>query len=424
MNSWDILIEINGKQHQIGSIRGNDATDAMFQYDRNYLQREQAAPISIGLPLTETPIEPSRTRTFFEGLLPEGFTRRSVAGWLHLDENDYLAILGALGQECLGAIKVVGQQSHSVRASYEQLSIEQVKELAKEGARKSAELVTKSHLSLTGASGKVGLYYQEGDWFMPCGDAPSTHIVKQSHVRLDSIVLNEQLCMMTAGKMGIPVPESFIVNVGTGQEDEVLFASKRYDRILDDTCEELFHIKKPKRLHQEDFSQALGIPSQYKYERKGEQYLSRMFELLRKCSANPIEDSLKLWDQVVFDFLVGNTDNHIKNHSLLYAPDLQSVRLAPAYDMLSTCIYESSTKDMAFHVGGVYAIDEMDRICFQRAASWCGIGEKIAMKHFDALANCFEATLKEAAECLAAEGMEYARTLQKRIVECGGYRRL
>ena len=63
---------------------------------------------------------------------------------------------------------------------------------------------------------------------MPIGEAPSTHIVKQSHVRLKKIVSNEQLCLMTAKNLGIDVPESFIVT--TNSDDEtVLFATKRYD---------------------------------------------------------------------------------------------------------------------------------------------------------------------------------------------------
>ena len=93
------------------------------------------------------------------------------------------------------------------------MSAEEVKRLAQEGATESAELVTKAHLSLTGASGKVGLYYdnEKDEWYLPYGDAPSTHIVKQSHVRLKNIVANEQLCLLTAKKLGIEVPESFIV---------------------------------------------------------------------------------------------------------------------------------------------------------------------------------------------------------------------
>lgn len=80
------------------------------------------------------------------------------------------------------------------------------------------------------ASGKVGLYYKidTNEWYLPIGAAPSTHIVKQSHVRLDGIVTNEQLCLQTAKNLGIDVPDSFVINVGTGKDEEVLFATHRY----------------------------------------------------------------------------------------------------------------------------------------------------------------------------------------------------
>ena len=65
---------------------------------------------------------------------------------------------------------------------------------------------------------------------MPFGTAPSTHIVKQSHVRLSGIVANEQLCLRTAKILGIDVPESFIISVGTGEH--ILFATKRFDRLM------------------------------------------------------------------------------------------------------------------------------------------------------------------------------------------------
>ena len=67
--------------------------------------------------------------------MPEGFTRRSVAQWLHLDENDYLSILHQLGKECLGAIRVL-KEGEAQTASYEMITKEQVKALAAEVAQK------------------------------------------------------------------------------------------------------------------------------------------------------------------------------------------------------------------------------------------------------------------------------------------------
>ena len=201
-----ISIEKNGRMVPVGSISGEDYRTARFSYRDEYLDDADAVPVSISLPLQRESFSAEQTRQFFEGLLPEGFTRRSVAQWLHLDENDYLSILHQLGRECLGAIRVL-KEGETQTASYEMITRQQVKALAAEGAQKSAEIVTRSHLSLTGASGKVGLYYDStgNQWYLPQGTAPSTHIVKQSHVRLEGIVTNEQLSMMAAAKCGIEV---------------------------------------------------------------------------------------------------------------------------------------------------------------------------------------------------------------------------
>ena len=64
--------------------------------------------------------------------------------------------------------------------------------------------------------------------------------------------------------------------------------------------------------------------------------MKKMFDLLRRYSASPIEDQIKLWEIIVFHWLIGNTDGHIKNFSLVYDANLKAVRLAPAYDIVST----------------------------------------------------------------------------------------
>lgn len=356
MRNLGVWIEIGGLQTYVGRIIGEKEEDARFSYAEEYLSGNIARPISIHLPLSENAFSVDDTRNFFEGLLPEGFTRRCVAGLLHTDANNYLSLLAGLGNECLGAIKITDENNEVVNADYQKLTIDEVSQLAREGAMETAELVTKSHLSLTGASGKVGLYYDENnkDWYLPKGAAPSTHIVKQSHVRLDGIVTNEQLCMMTAGNMGIEIPESFIVNVGDGRDEEVLLATKRYDRAIKDGLKKINGLSVPYRLHQEDFSQAMGISAHNKYESDNAGYLKMMFEIIRQKSFNPIADQLKMWDICIFNYLIGNTDNHIKNVSLLYDEELKTVRLAPAYDILSTVIYTSSTRDMAFSIGNEY----------------------------------------------------------------------
>ena len=422
MKTLIVSIERNGKMMKVGAISGNGVSDSRFQYSEEYLCDLDAVGLSISLPLQNQPYSAIQTSNFFEGLLPEGFTRRTVAQWMHVDEGDYLSILHGLGRECIGAISIT-EVGEDVGASYERLTEEQVRELAAEGVTKSAELVTKTHLSLTGASGKVGLYYDADTdaWYLPRGMAPSTHIVKQIHVRLDAIVTNEQLSLMTARRCGITIPNSFIINTGSGEDHEVLFATERYDRLLStEDSRSISRMPCPLRLHQEDFAQALGIPSSGKYEREQDHYMKAMFDLLRQYSADPIADQIRLWDIIVFDYLIGNTDAHIKNFSILYGADLKRVRLAPAYDIVSTTVYEQSTRDMAFRIGGVQTIDDITVDSFRTAAREAGIGERMAMRRFEIMCERFVPALRQSALELASNGYPNAIEMEKRILSSGG----
>lgn len=425
MRRLSVFIEINGNSEYVGEIAGTDSGDACFTYADSYMENPEHRAISIGLPLVEKTFDAQRTRIFFEGLLPEGFTRRCVAEWMHMDENDYVSILAGLGRECLGAIKIVDESEEAIIPEYRELSAGEVYALASEGATESAELVTKSHLSLAGASGKVGLYYNEKEakWYLPIGEAPSTYIVKQSHVRLKKIVANEQLCLLTAKYLGIEIPESFIITTDGMDDEAVLFATKRYDRKIVENSKILNGMPVPCRLHQEDFAQALGIAASHKYEKNNEGYLKKIFDVLRAHSTDPITDSLKVWDICIFNYLIGNTDNHIKNLSLLYGEDLKSIRLAPAYDIVSTMIYKSSTENMAIAINGTCNINEISREDFEKAASEVGLGAKMAMKRFDAMVNGFTDAINRAKGELKAQGFEHVEQICEMIMEKGGIRK-
>ena len=416
MRKYNVFVEIRGKQIRVGKIEGSSYEDACFSYDEDYLS-ENGKAVSISLPLQVKPFSPEKTRIFFDGLLPEGFLRRTIATNMHFDENDYLSILYNLGRECIGAIRI-DENDREEKSGYERITSKQVEELAAEGTTKSTEIVIKTHLSLTGASGKVGLYYddKEKKWYLPYGLAPSTHIVKQSHIRLDGIVTNEQLSMLAASKCGISVPESFIINVGKGIDSEVLFATKRFDRITDETSDLIDGLKRPFRIHQEDFAQAMGIASFEKYETEGQNYAEKMFEMIRNYASNPMEDQLALWNRIVFNYALGNTDAHIKNYSLLYDSDMERVRLAPAYDMLSTVIYESATRNISFNIGGKINLDRIDENDFRILASKVGLGEKTAMDNYQKVLNLFEKAVKEAAEELQEIGFENAGSIAERIL--------
>lgn len=415
-----VSIEVNGEQNIVGYLRGHDYSDTTFQYDSDYMSCSGRMPVSLSLPFRGDAFDAVTTRRFFEGLLPEGFTRKAVAQWLHFSEDDYVSILHSLGKECLGAIRI-SDKDDSDDSGYSRLSVRDVARLAGEGAVKSAEMVVGSHLSLAGATGKVGLYYDGAadEWYQPTGLAPSTHIVKQSHVRLDGIVLNEQFCLLTAKKCGIKTSNSFIVNTGKGNDREVLLASERYDRRITGSRKQINGLAAPLRLHQEDFAQALGISSSEKYEKLGDAHMKKAFDLLRRYSSSPIEDQLQLWNMIIFNCLIGNTDGHLKNFSLLYSPDMKSIRLAPAYDIISTVVYPASTRNMAFAVGGDYLIDDISEQTFRKAAKEAGLGEKMALGCLYTMLGKLEESMSESASILEEQGFSKVHSLQRSILENG-----
>ena len=421
MKCLSVYLEIQGEQKHVGDITGTSYLDASFCYSEDYLDASYATPISVSLPLSESPFSPERTKCFFEGLLPEGFSRKAVSNWIKTDEADYITILSVLGRECLGAIKIVEDDHDAGEDGYELLSMARVKELAGEGATKATQILMETHLSLAGATGKVGLFYDEekGNWYLPKGNASSTHIVKQSHVRLSQIVLNEQLCMLTAKGIGIDVPESFIINTGKGADDEILFAIRRFDR-TNGSGRFYNNLQIPLRLHQEDMAQAMGIPASEKYEREPASYLRRMFDVIRENAVDPINEQRRLWKRICFQFLIGNTDCHIKNLSLLYSEDLKRITLSPAYDIVCTKLY-NLTNQMSFFLGGEIDMDKMNRSTFGKASEEVGLTERMALSIFDEVADHFEKALDGAASELCESGFSEAVAMKDKILTCGGY---
>ena len=66
---------------------GQGFFDARFQYSEAYIEKV-GVPVSISLPLQQEAFSAEQTAAFYEGLLPEGFTRKTVVQWMHADEGD------------------------------------------------------------------------------------------------------------------------------------------------------------------------------------------------------------------------------------------------------------------------------------------------------------------------------------------------
>lgn len=144
--------------------------------------------------------------------------------------------------------------------------------------------------------------------------------------------------MMLASAAGLPIPSVKLLAL-----KQAVYLIERYDRETKSTGE-------CTRIHQEDFCQALGFLPEQKYESEGGPGIRACFSLISKNSSQPLKDKLFLMQWVVFNYLIGNSDAHAKNLSILFAED--GVRLSPFYDLMSTAVYNELTKKMAMKIGG------------------------------------------------------------------------
>jgi serine/threonine-protein kinase HipA len=61
-----------------------------------------------------------------------------------------------------------------------------------------------------------------------------------------------------------------------------------------------------------------------------------IIDAIRQYGAAPEQDCAQLWRRIVFNILIANTDDHLRNHGFLYAPDGAGWRLSPAFDLNPT----------------------------------------------------------------------------------------
>lgn len=151
---------------------------------------------------------------FFRGLLPEGSVYGNLAQMYQVPRNDYLSIIGQLGCESIGALTFVAQgiDPGEYEPRLEPLSNEVVGALASAPLHTVTMETSETRLSLSGAQSKVAWHLPKGvaaknagpgDWLVPHGTAPSTHIVKVSKPGEEDIAYNELACSLIAQACGI-----------------------------------------------------------------------------------------------------------------------------------------------------------------------------------------------------------------------------
>lgn len=360
----------------VGRLEQDDSGAMWFTYDPAWLSNAAAIPLSHSLPLSDTRYKRSECRPFFAGLLPEGDSRKLIAKSFGVSDRNDFAILGNIGAECAGAVSILpaGELPPQDGSRYREVSLSDLETLIATLPKRPLLVGEEGiRLSLAGAQGKIAVAIRDGRFSLPLDGSPSTHILKPRSPHFEGLVGNEFYCMRLASAVGLDVAR---VEIGTAAPTRFLQVG-RYDRrrLPDGSLD---------RIHQEDFCQALGIPPELKYQQEGGPNFRKCFDLVREVSSVPGLDVLRLFDAVVFNYLIGNNDAHGKNFSFLR--DTDGIRLAPLYDLVCTGAYPDIANSMAMKIGGERDPARLTAKHWRRFFGDAGLGGTPAIKRLRSFA--------------------------------------
>ena len=351
----------------VGDLSLNQYGEPEFTYAGAWLASEDARAISVSLPLRTEAFNRRETLPFFEGLLPEAAQRTAIAQTLGISERNEFRLLEELGGDIAGALEVwpAGETPPPAQTAptNQPLSDEQLVDLIKQLPTRPMLAGGQAglRLSLAGAQSKLPVTLTKGKVTLPTLGQPTTHILKPEIPRFEGTTENEALCMTLADQIGLDVASTEYRAIG----DTRFLLIERYDRRQ--TKNGSFQ-----RLHQEDFCQALGKTSAQKYAADGGPVFSDCFKLIRRATARPAAEALKLLDAAIFNTIIGNADAHAKDFSLLHKPT--GTALSPLYDLLSTIAYPDLSPRYAMKIAKRRTLSEIG------AADWSKFSDEIGMR--------------------------------------------
>jgi len=332
-----------------------------FQYSPEWLKKRNL-PISLSLPCSPEPYSADDSMKFFGNLVPEGIVYDQLCKKWRISPDDIYSFLSVFGEECAGALTIVKPDSSSQvpAVAYKDIT-DDLERILQEAAEYRTGMILESgaRLSLAGAQDKLPVYTENGRYFIPESGslAPTTDILKPAPPGFADLDINEAFCLRLAARIGLPVANASLVSFNSQRALLV----ERYDRTRTQGG--------VKRLHQEDFCQALRYKE--KYEEAGGPGFAACAKILlipamgREADSRARDIFLRC---AIFNYVAGNCDAHGKNFSLLYAPE-GKISLAPFYDLVSTRAYPKLDQKFAMAIGKTFRFDKVAGHSWRELAS-------------------------------------------------------
>lgn len=164
---------------------------------------------------------------------------------------------------------------------------------------------------------------------------------------------NEHLTMRMAEAIGIPVVPSSLIRLSSGER---AYITRRVDRPEDGG-----------KIHMIDMYQITEAFDKYKGS------VEKVGKALSRYSSNPLLDKTYLFDVVLFSFIIGNSDMHLKNFSMIEGAS--GWVLSPAYDLLNVAIvFPADEEEFALTINGKK--NKLSRIDFEQLGQNLGLNDK------------------------------------------------
>ena len=353
----------------IGNLTLLDGERSILSFRDDYVENPDRPTLSLslkdpygGIITNHNPSYP-RIPVFFSNLLPESPLRDYLATRAGIKDMDEFSLLWALGQDLPGnvTIRPSGNKDWPVLPTH-----------ILTGEEITAKKNNAMRFSLTGGQFKFSAIMEDtGNLTIPADGTGGSWIIKLPSSHYEGIPENEYSMMRLAERIGMNVPQVKLINLHTinglpydiGNMAGRALAIERFDRN-----------SQGDRIHMEDFAQIFGIYADKKYER------GNYGNIAEVIWAETGEDGLvEFIKRFTFNALIGNTDMHMKNWSLIY-PDGISAEMAPCYDFLSTIPYILE-KDMALKLirGGSKRLEDLTLESFTTFAAKAKLPKTIVL---------------------------------------------
>lgn len=185
-------------------------------------------------------------------------------------------------------------------------------------------------MSISGVQAKLSIRLDRASKELEIVAKGGEYILKPQISTFPNIPQNENLCMNIALNLGISVPPHSLIQL---KDSSWAYIVKRFDRT------------NRKKIHQEDFCQILNEENKYRGS------LEKIGDKLWKISEVPGLDIQYFFERILFFFIIGNGDAHLKNFSIIY-DGKGHIRLSPAYDIVSSKLVIPDEEDFALSMNG------------------------------------------------------------------------